>query len=154
MSATIAVNAGRIDRTVRRARTGSSAPSRAASAALWSLQILLAALFLFAGVMKLVMPLAALTQQAPLPGVFLRFIGVVETVGALGLILPWLLRIRPLLTPIAAGGLVIIMSGAIGATLAIGGGLSALFPGAVGCLLGTVAYFRWHQAAERSRTAR
>ena len=38
------------------------------SIALWVLQTLLAALFIFAGGMKLVMPIAVLTQQAPIPG--------------------------------------------------------------------------------------
>ena len=47
------------------------------NAFLWVVQGLLAALFLFAGVMKLVLPLEAM-QQGPvvLPGLFLRFIGV------------------------------------------------------------------------------
>ena len=67
--------------------------------ALWSVQGLLTLLFLFAGGMKLVLPLEALTAQMPLPGLFVRFIGVAEVLGALGLILPALLRIRPGLTP-------------------------------------------------------
>src|SRR5262245_56289176 len=81
--------------------------------ALWTVQGMLAALFLFAGGMKLVMPIEAMTAQMPeIPGAFLRFIGVAETLGALGLILPGLLRIRPGLTPLAAAGLVIILLGA------------------------------------------
>jgi hypothetical protein len=47
-----------------------------------------------------------------LPGWFLRFLGVAAVLGALGLVLPGLLRIRPGLTPLAAAGLVIIMIGA------------------------------------------
>jgi len=39
---------------------------------------------------------------AALPGLFLRFLGVAEVLGAIGLILPGLLRIRPALTPLAA----------------------------------------------------
>ena len=46
----------------------------------------------------------------PLPGLFLRFIGVAEVLGALGLILPKLLGIRPVLTLLAACGLVVIIS--------------------------------------------
>ena len=69
------------------------------SRVLWVVQVLLAALFLFAGVMKLVMPLDQLAGPVELPGAFIRFIGVVEVLGALGLILPALLRIRPGLTP-------------------------------------------------------
>jgi hypothetical protein len=52
-----------------------------------------------------------------LPGLFIRFIGVAEVCGAAGLILPWLMRIRPALTPLAAAGLVIIMAGATVITL-------------------------------------
>jgi uncharacterized membrane protein YphA (DoxX/SURF4 family) len=92
--------------------------SRTAGTLLWTLQALLAALFLFAGGMKLVSPIAALTQQVALPGPFLRFIGLAEVLGALGLILPGLLGVRPALTPLAAAGLVIIMTGAVGVTMA------------------------------------
>ena len=51
--------------------------------ALWIVQGLLAALFLFAGGMKLVLPLDKLTGPFPLPGWFIRFIGVCEVLGAL-----------------------------------------------------------------------
>ena len=113
--------------------------------ALWIIQGLLAALFLFAGGMKLVMPMEEMMKQMPLPlpGWFVRFTGVVEILGALGLILPWLLRIRPLLTPLAAGGLVIVMIGAVVYTLMAGQVASALMPLAVGLLLAFVAYGRW-----------
>jgi acetyl-CoA acyltransferase len=47
------------------------------------------------------LPIAELAGPMPLPGPFLRFIGVAEVLGAVGLILPWLLRIRPSLTPLA-----------------------------------------------------
>ncbi len=62
---------------------------------LWIVQWLLALLFLFAGVMKLVLPIEEMTKQIALPGAFLRFVGVTEVLGAFGLILPGLLRIRP-----------------------------------------------------------
>jgi hypothetical protein len=66
---------------------------------LWTVQGLLALLFLFAGGMKLALPIEVLTKQMPLPGLFLRFIGMAEVFGAIGLILPGLLRIRQGLTP-------------------------------------------------------
>jgi DoxX-like family len=110
--------------------------------ALWIVQGLLALLFLFAGSMKLIVPIEMLTAQMPLPGLFLRFIGTAEVAGALGLILPGLLRIRPMLTPLAACGLVIIMIGATVVTLAVGGGVSALVPLVVGLLCTAVAYGR------------
>jgi hypothetical protein len=111
--------------------------------ALWIVQGLLALIFLFSGGMKLVLPLAALTEQMPLPGLFVRFIGVVEVLGATGLILPGLLRIRPGLTPLAAAGLVIIMIGATVLTLASGEVAMALIPLVVGLLSAFVAYGRW-----------
>jgi hypothetical protein len=117
--------------------------SRTTSGLLWVLQGLLAALFLFAGGFKLVTPMAAMTQQVPLPGLFLRFIGLVEVAGALGLILPGLLHIRPILTPLAAAGLVIIMSGAVGVTMATAGAAPAVMPGVVGVLAASVAVGRW-----------
>ncbi len=95
---------------------------------LWMVQGLLAVLFLFAGGMKLLLPLAALTQQTQLPGVFLRFIGVAEVLGAIGLIVPGLLRIRPGLTPIAAAGLLLIMIGATVLTATGGDIRMALIP--------------------------
>ena len=55
--------------------------------ALWIIQSLLALLFLFAGVMKLILPIEEMTQQIALPGLFLRFIGVCEVLGGLGLVL-------------------------------------------------------------------
>jgi hypothetical protein len=82
------------------------------------------------------------TVQVLLPGAFLRFIGVAEVLGAVGLVLPWLLRIQPALTPVAAGGVVIIMIGAVAVT-AIGGSLGgAIVPAVVGLGLMAVAYGR------------
>jgi hypothetical protein len=84
-----------------------------------------------------------MTKQMPLPGPFMRFIGVAEVLGALGLILPGLTGIRPGLTPLAAAGLVIIMIGATVLTAAGSGIVPALFPLVVGLLLAFVAYGRW-----------
>ena len=117
--------------------------------ALWIIQVLLALLFLFAGGMKLVLPIEEMTKQLPMPGLFLRFIAVCEVLGALGLIFPGLLRVRPALTPLAAAGLVIIMIGATVATLMTTGVVVALFPLVVGILAGFVAYGRWRLALLR-----
>jgi hypothetical protein len=110
---------------------------------LWIIQALLALLFLFAGGSKLVMPIAEMTKQIQLPGLFLRFIGVAEILGAVGLILPGLLRIRPGLTPLAAAGLAIITIGATVITLKAGMGAMALIPLVVALLSAFVAYSRW-----------
>lgn len=109
---------------------------------LWTLQGLLAALFLFAGAMKLIMPVEALVAQSSMPGWFLRFIGVVEVLGALGLILPGMTRVKKELTPMAAAGLVIIMLGATVLTIADGLGATAAIPGVVGLLAAVVVYGR------------
>jgi uncharacterized membrane protein YphA (DoxX/SURF4 family) len=113
--------------------------------ALWVVQVLLALLFLWAGGMKLVMPVEQM-QQGPvhLPGLFLRFIGVVEVLGGLGLLLPGLLGIRPGLTVWAAAGLVIIMIGAVVITLMGGaaGAKMAVMPAVTGILAAFVAYGR------------
>lgn len=111
--------------------------------ALWIVQVLLALLFLWAGGIKLVLPLEKLAGPVQLPGLFLRIIGVAEVLGALGLILPGLLRIRPGLTPLAATGLVIIMIGAVAITLMAGDVVMALVPLVVGLLAAFVAYGRW-----------
>ncbi len=118
---------------------------------LWIIQVLLALLFLFAGGTKLVLPLEVLTSmgspnQILLPGLFIRFIGVVEVLGALALILP---GIRPGLTPLAAAGLVIIMIGATALTFAGDGFAMALPPLVVGLLAAFVAYGRWRLAPHR-----
>jgi uncharacterized membrane protein YphA (DoxX/SURF4 family) len=119
--------------------------------ALWIAQGLLAVLFLFAGGTKLVLPIEAMTGQmaVPLPGWFLRFIGVAEVLGAIGLILPGLLGIQPVLTPLAAAGLVIVMLGATVITLAGGAVAPALFPLGVGLVLAFVAYGRWRLLPHR-----
>jgi uncharacterized membrane protein YphA (DoxX/SURF4 family) len=116
--------------------------------ALWIVQVLLALLFLWAGGIKLVMPIEEMMKQMPIPmpDWFLRFIGVVEVLGAIGLILPWLLRIRPGLAPLAATGLVIIMIGATVLTLMTGDITMALIPLVVGILSAFVACGRWRLA--------
>jgi hypothetical protein len=117
--------------------------------ALWIVQGLLAALFLFAGGAKLVLPLDQMTGPVALPGWFLRFLGVAEVLGALGLVLPGLLRIRTGLTPLAAAGLVIIMIGATVVTL-VGGMVGvALMNVVVGLLAAFAAYGRWRLAPYR-----
>lgn len=138
----------------RAVRDGNDEPARARpmmTIALWIVQVLLAALFLFAGGTKLVLPIDVLTSmgspnQVHLPGLLIRFIGVCEVLGALGLVLPGLLRVKPGLTPLAAGGLVIIMIGATVLTIAGDGIGPALVPLVVGLLTAFVAYGRWRPA--------
>ena len=124
--------------------------------ALWIVQALLALLFLFAGGMKLVTPPDVLASmgspnQIPLPGWFVRFVGVAEVLGALGLILPGLLRIKSWLTPLAAAGLVVIMIGAAALTMAADGVAAGVVPLVVGLLAAFVAYGRWRLAPHPAR---
>ena len=119
--------------------------SRALNYVLWTIQGLLALLFLFAGGMKLILPLDQMTGPVPLPGLFLRFIGVAEVLGGLGLILPGMFRLWRILTPLAAAGLVIIMIGATVITLMGGTVAPAMIPFVVGLLLTFVARKRWGQ---------
>lgn len=115
---------------------------------LWILQVLLALLFLFAGGTKLILPLDVLTQptspnQIMLPGWFIRFIGVFELLGGLGLVLPGLLKNRQYLTPLAALGLAIIMAGAVVITMMGDGIRMGIGPFVILLLLLFVAYARW-----------
>ncbi len=120
--------------------------NRTFSLLLWILQSLLAALFLFAGGMKLSMPAQTLERQMHMPAAFLKTIGVFEVLGAAGLILPELLKIRRELTPLAAAGLVIIMIGATVVMIRGGGGATATIPAVVGLCCAFVAYGRRRSA--------
>jgi hypothetical protein len=110
--------------------------------ALWIAQGLLAAVFAFAGASKLLTPPEMLAMMSPFPVSFILFIGVCEVLGALGLILPLALKIRPELTALAALGLTVIMAGATVSTLAIGAGVLALLPAILLVLTALVAYGR------------
>ena len=114
---------------------------------LWIVQVLLALLFLFAGGTKLFIPADVLQSQAPPNAIrfsqaFLTFIGAVEVLGALGLLLPGITRIRKGLTALAAVGLLILMIGAIVIGILGEGVKAAIVPLIVGLLCAFVAYGR------------
>ena len=114
---------------------------------LWIVQILLALLFLFAGGLKLVIPAEVLQSEAPPNAIhfsnwFLKFIGVCEVLGGLGLVLPGLTRVRRGLTVLAALGLTIIMIGAAVTGIMGEGVKTAIGPLIVGLLCAFVAYGR------------
>ncbi len=85
--------------------------------ALWIVQGILAAVFLLAGTMKLTQSHSKLAEQMGWPGDFspstVKLIGGLELLGAVGLILPALTSIAPILTPIAAVGLAVIQALAV-----------------------------------------
>ena len=127
------------------------------SIVLWIIQALLAFLFLFAGGTKLFLSIEQMQamgspNQIVFPALLIRFIGVCEVLGGLGLILPGLFRVRPGLTPLAATGLIIIMVGAIVTTLMSGQVAPALFPLVTLILLAFVAYGRWRLSPHRGRS--
>lgn len=110
--------------------------------ALWTAQILVALVFAFAGSVKFMMPPEKMQQgTVVLPLAFIYFIGVCEVLGAFGLILPGLTRIRTGLTPLAAAGLTIIMIGATAVTI-IGGMPGAFVPATIGVITSWIAYSR------------
>ena len=85
---------------------------------LWSLQGLLAVLFLLTGLMKIFQSKEVLMQRlGPWTEGFskgqLAIIGLIEVAGAAGLVLPMYMDIYPILTPFAAIGLGVTMIGAI-----------------------------------------
>ncbi|MDT7710097.1 MAG: hypothetical protein QOG20_5704 [Pseudonocardiales bacterium] len=84
----------------------------------WILQIVLAVAFLAAGGMKLARPKPALVSAGmgyaeDYTDSNIKLIGAIEVIGAIGLIVPWLTGIAPILTPIAAVGLALVMAGAV-----------------------------------------
>ncbi len=88
------------------------------SIGLWVAQVLLAALYLMAGWMKLSQPMAGLAAMGmgyatEMPELFVRFVGLMEVLGAIGLIAPAASRILPILTPLAALGLSVVQVAAI-----------------------------------------
>lgn len=118
---------------------------------LWILQILLALTFLFAGGTKLVLSMETMRSMSPpnsivWPEWFIRFIGVAEVLGALGLVLPGLFRRQQHLTSLAAIGLAIIMIGAVVTTVMSLGVGPAVWPLIIGILCVVVAYGRGFQA--------
>jgi uncharacterized membrane protein YphA (DoxX/SURF4 family) len=113
---------------------------------LWTLQLLLGVAFVAAGAMKLSQPLEALGAQMvwvnDVPAMLVRFIGLAEVLGGLGLILPAATRIRPWLTPLAAVGLALDMLLATGFHLVRGESGFAVPTLVLGLLAAFVAYGR------------
>ncbi len=93
--------------------------------ALWIVQSLLAGLFLATGTIKLTQPRLKMAAgpmgwAADVTDRQFRTIGLLEVLGAMGLILPGALGIAPGLLPLAAIGLALTMVGAIRAHVRYG----------------------------------
>ncbi len=122
---------------------------------LWVVQILLAALFGMAGVMKTTTPIAELITKLPwagaIPEALVRFIGASELAAAFGLILPSATRIRPALTPLAAAGLALVM--ALAFVFHVARGETQALP--INLVLGGLAAFvAWGRAKKAPISAR
>lgn len=93
--------------------TNQKKDNKAINIALWVVQVLLGLMFLMAGGMKASQPVEAMAESLPwlssTPLGLVRFIGISELLGGLGLLLPSILRIKPFLTVWAAVGLAIVM---------------------------------------------
>jgi uncharacterized membrane protein len=135
------------------ATAASARPARALHAVLWLVQALLAVVFLLVGYTHALAPMAVAVARAPwaasLPVALVRFIGVAELSGALGLVLPAATRIRPALTPLAAAGLATVMLLAI--PFHLPRGETNLI--AINLVLGALAAFVAWGRARRARTA-
>lgn len=123
--------------------------------ALWITQALLAVAFGLAGAMKISQPIPALTASlgwpGALPSALVRFIGTSELAAAVGLVLPGLIRVRPVLTPIAALGIVVIMVLATGFHLIRAEFHALPITGIFASLALFVAWGRWRKAPIHER---
>lgn len=128
--------------------------SKIGNVALWIVQVALAVQFLMASYGKLSMPLDDLATALGLPAPLVLFVSVAEAFGALGLVLPGLLRIQRRLTPLAATCLVLIMAGAVTTTIPLMGVAPAVLPFVLGVLAACVAIGRSSWWTPISRTNR
>lgn len=115
--------------------------------ALWAVQVLLALVFAAAGTMKLTRSHEDITAATPALGDLdlkrIRLIGAVEVLGAVGLVLPWLLGVALWLTPLAALGLALTMVGAAITHLRRGEGANVAVNAVLFALALFVAWGRW-----------
>ncbi|MFN8492508.1 MAG: DoxX family protein [Caldilineaceae bacterium] len=112
--------------------------------ALWILQVLLAAMFLFHGWIMVFPPAELLTiMNAQFATWFRLFVGIAESLGAIGLLLPGMTRIWPWLTSLAGVGLMIVAISACALHLSRGEISSAITTVILFVLLAFVSYMRW-----------
>lgn len=123
--------------------------------ALWIVQALLAAMFLMAGFSKAFQPPDALSQMMPwtldVPLALIRFIGISELLGGVGLVLPALTGIKPRLTIAAAAGIMLVMISASIFHLMRGEYGPIVFNLVLLALAAFVAYGRWQIAPFKKR---
>ena len=117
--------------------TTTTTTSRAANAGLWTLQVLLAAVYAFSAFGKLTADAQNVAgfEAMGLGTAGMYVIGTLELAGAIAMFIPRL-------TGLAALCFVALMTGAVIITLAIGGGALAVIPAVVGVVAAVVAYGR------------
>jgi putative oxidoreductase len=121
---------------------------------LWILQVLLAAMYVWHGLLFVAPPaeLVEIMNASIAPGLRM-FIGVAELLAAVGLIVPSVTRILPWLTPLAAAGLMIVMGSATVFHFSRGETSSAISAAVLFVLVTIVAYMRWKVAPIAPRNA-
>jgi len=127
---------------VHEAAVGLRNPRMGLRVGLWVGQVLLVPVFLMAGWSHATTPIPALVQQGmgwagASPEALVRFIGISELAGAIGLVLPALTRIKPILTAWAALGLMVIM--VLAAAMHVARGEMGALP--INTVLGSIAAF-------------
>ena len=117
---------------------------------LWTAQVILALMFGMAGVMKTTQPIAELAKQMVWPGdvpaALVRFIGTMEFLGAVGLVLPAATRIKPGLTPLAAAGLTTVLALGLAFHLTRGESSAIVVNVVLGSITTFVAWGRFRKA--------
>ncbi|MDO1448418.1 DoxX family protein [Rhodocytophaga aerolata] len=125
--------------------------SKALNISLWIAQLILAAMFIMAGLPKITTPIQELAASNEIPEALVRFIGIAELLGAAGLLLPGILNIKPVLTSYAALGLFTIMVLAFLYHISKGEYAGAGITVALGLLAAFVAWGRFIKAPASSK---
>ena len=125
------------------------APGKAINITIWVVQVLFSVVVFMGGFMKVMTPIDELAKMMSWVGEMPwlpRFVGTMEVLGALGLLLPSITRIKPMLTPLAAAGIVTIHI--LAASMHATRGEWSMLP--VNLIFGAIAAFviwgRWEQA--------
>jgi putative oxidoreductase len=131
--------------------------SKGLNIALWVAQIAVAGIFVMAGGMKLMTPYEAFVESQEwaeaTPAMLIKFIGLAELLGAIGVIVPAATRIKPILTPVAAAALVLVMVLAIGLHVMRGEWYALPYNLVPGALAAFVAWGRLTKAKISDRMA-
>jgi uncharacterized membrane protein len=122
---------------------------------LWIAQILLSLCLGWAGIVKLFQPVEQLEMMWPWTGevspASVKLTGIIDLLGALGLLIPSLFRFKPVLTPIAAIGVILLMIAASVFHICRGEGYQIGFNSVVAVISAFIAYGRLKLAPIQSK---